>query len=187
MKCPGCGSRLSFGRFESVVECAKCKRHICRLGAVEDVVTEAKPKIVFFNGSFDGINAGHVRAMGEIKEKYSGSRLIIGLNSDALMEWMIASGCKSQDRLVLPFDQRREILSHVREVDEIVETHEPQAIRQLQALNADVYVLTEEWTEAQKPAIDWIRAKGGEVYYSPRYEDILCNSDIRRRIIGGGI
>ena len=177
MRCPGCGSHLSFDDSTSVVECPQCHRHICRLGAVKETT-----KVVFFQGTFDGINAGHIRAIQAIAKL---GRLVIGLNSDSLINWMIGHGDKSQPQLILPFVQRKEVFEGIKGVDEVIEVHEPSALRYLQQLKADIYVLTEEWAISQLEAIKWIEANGGQVVFSPRYSDIYCNSDIRRRIIEG--
>ena len=154
-------------------------------------------RVVFFNGTFDGINAGHVRAIQEVVKKYAyycGSEscncttppeLIVGVNSDALVNWMIGSDKKSQNVLALPYAQRAEIVFGIKGVTKVIETHEPSALNYLKKYNADVYVLTEEWKDAQKDAIEWMLANGKTIHYSPRYEDIYCNSQIRRRIIEG--
>jgi len=146
---------------------------------------ENRMKVIFFQGTFDGINAGHCRAIQELKKKYPQARLVMGLNADSLVNWMIGAGKKSQKRLVLPSAQRKEILESIKGVDEVIECHEPSALRYLQELKADIYVLTEEWKAAQKEAIDWITTQKGEIVFSPRYPDIYCNSDIRRRIAEG--
>lgn len=143
-------------------------------------------RVVFFNGSFDMINVGHDRAFRLAKKQ--GDYLIVGLNSDSLLSWMIGMHAKKQGQIVLPYSQRRELLQVYIDagiIDEIIQTHEPGAYNYLVKYDADVYVLTEEWKHANQMAIDWITAKGGKVVYSPRWDDILCNSDIRKKIIEG--
>ena len=131
-------------------------------------------KTVFFQGAFDILNCGHIRAMKFAKEH---GRLIIGLNSDELMRWY-------KREPIIPFVQRREIIAGIRYVDDIVECHEPAAIRYLKQVKADVYVLTEEWKDQQKEAIDYIVSKGGQVVFMPRFADIYDSTTIRNRVKG---
>jgi cytidyltransferase-like protein len=129
---------------------------------------------VFFQGAFDLLNAGHVRAFRLAKEH---GYLVVGLNTDELMRWY-------KREPIIPFVQRREILSGIRYIDDIIECHEPAAIRYLKQLKADVYVLTEEWAQAQKEAIDWIEGKGGKIILMPRFDDIYDSTTIRARVKG---
>ncbi len=140
-------------------------------------------KKVFFQGTFDGINAGHSRVIQHLAEM---GKLVIGLNSDSLVNWMIGAGPKNQDKLILPFKERKEILSlgYPTYISEIIECDEPSALRYLQRLKADIYALTREWEKAQKDAIDWMKIEGGEIIFTERYPDVMCNTDIRERIKG---
>ncbi len=132
-------------------------------------------RTVFFQGTFDILNAGHVRAFKIARAK--GDRLIVGLNSDSLVRWF-----KLREP-ILPFRQRREILQSIKWIDQVVECNEPHAIRYVTVFNVDVYVLTEEWEGQQREAIEYMREKGGTVYFSPRYEDIFDSSTIRARVV----
>lgn len=132
-------------------------------------------KIVFFQGTFDLLNVGHVRAFKVARSK--GDRLVVGLNSDSLIRWF-----KSREP-ILPFVQRREVLESIRWIDQIVVCNEPQAIHYLKRYNAKVYVLTEEWEGQQREAIGYMKEIGGVVYFSPRYEDIFDSTIIRSRVV----
>lgn len=129
-------------------------------------------KIVFFQGAFDILNAGHVRALKNAKAE--GDYLIVGLNSDSLMRWY-------KRKPIVPFEQRKEILEGIKWLDRIIECHEPAAIVYLKRFDVSVYVLTEEWEEAQQEAIEWMEENGGKVVFSPRYPDILDSTAIRQR------
>ena len=132
-------------------------------------------KIVFFQGTFDLLNVGHIRAFKVAGSK--GDRLVVGLNSDSLIRWF-----KLREP-ILPFVQRREILEGIKGINQIVECHEPQAIRYLKRYHADVYVLADEWESQQREAIAYMKENGGVVYFSPRYEDIFDSSMIRARVV----
>ena len=132
-------------------------------------------KTVFFQGTFDLLNAGHVRAFKVARSK--GDRLVVGLNSDSLIRWF-----KLREP-ILPFVQRREIIEGIKWIDQIVICHEPQAIHYLKRYKADVYVLTDEWEGQQREAIEYMKESGGSVYFSPRYEDIFDSTRIRSRVV----
>ena len=133
-------------------------------------------KTIFFQGAFDLLNFGHVQAFELAKSK--GDYLIVGLNSDELMRWY-------KREPIVPYEQRLGILSAIKWIDKIICCHEPAAIRYLKEYDADVYVLTEEWTQPQREAIEWITAKGGEVVFSPRFKNAYDSTTIRQRVIEG--
>jgi bifunctional ADP-heptose synthase (sugar kinase/adenylyltransferase) len=136
-------------------------------------------KVCFFQGAFDIINAGHILTIQNLSSEWD---LVIGLNSDELMRYY-------KREPIIPFEQRRIILEGIKGVSRIVKCHEPMAIHYLKQLNADVYACVKEWKEQQREAIDWIIAKGGEVFephYYPEDGDILSSSMIRERVIKGG-
>lgn len=136
--------------------------------------------VVFFQGSFDILNAGHIRAFALAKSH--GDVLVVGLNTDDLIR-----RDKKRDP-ILPYEQRKEILEAIKYIDLIIPCDQELALPYLQMLDADVFVLTEEWESRHRDSgIPWIVAKGGKVIYSPRWEDVLCSSDIRKKIIEGGV
>jgi cytidyltransferase-like protein len=131
-------------------------------------------RVGFFNGTFDILSPGHCRAFALAKEHCD--YLVVGLNSDSLVRWF-----KLREP-INSFSHRKEVLEHIREIDEIIETHEPAAIRYLQKYDAQVYILTEEWAGANAESIEWIEAKGGKVVFSPRWEDCKSNTQIREQL-----
>lgn len=133
-------------------------------------------KTVFFQGAYDLLNVGHVRAFKLAKAQ--GDILVVGLNSDALIRWY------KHREAIMPFAQRREILRSLRYIDKVIECHEPTALRYLQRLKADVYVLSEEWKVEQGAAIKWMEANGGKVVFSPRAANVYDSSGIRERVRG---
>lgn len=135
-------------------------------------------KVGFFQGTFDILNAGHVRAFALAKSHCD--VLVVGLNSDELVR-------RDKNREpILPYAQRKEIIQALKPVDLVIPCRYELAMPYLEMLSADVFVLTEEWKERHLDSgIAWIEAKGGKIVYSPRWEDIYCSSDIRRRVIEG--
>ena len=150
-------------------------------------------KRVFVQGSYDLINAGHVRSFHDIVEKFTegcGSDacnckqkpyLIVGLNSDELM-------MEHKGRVIIPFEQRKEILLALKDVSQIYKCDSPDAMDALSNLPVDVFCTVPEWVDRQKEAIDHVESKGGEVYllkYYPEDGEILSSTAIRERVIKG--
>lgn len=137
-------------------------------------------KKVFVQGSYDILNAGHIRSFSDLKKKYDW--VIVGLNSDELMK-------THKREPIIPFEQRREILEGLVNVDEVIECDSPMALGYLQHLDVDAFATVPEWIDRQKDAIEWIESNGGEVFVLTYYPDngvILSSTAIRNRVIKGG-
>lgn len=94
-------------------------------------------KVVFTNGCFDIVHAGHVRYMREAKGL--GDVLVVGLNSDASV-----SGIKP-GRPVVPEAQRAEVLAAFDMVDYVVIFGEPTPHELIKLLRPDVLVKGGDW------------------------------------------
>lgn len=136
---------------------------------------------VFCQGSFDIINAGHIRTFRDLKKKYPDSHLIIGLNSTELM-------LEHKGREIIPFEQRKEILMALKDVDEVVKCDSAYAIDYVRPLGVDAFATVPEWTDRQKEVIDWVTSQGGQIVllkYYPDDGEILSSTQIRERVIKG--
>lgn len=90
--------------------------------SIKIVTADEVPKdgtVVFTNGCFDILHAGHVRYLEACKE--FGDILVVGLNSDASVK---AQG-KGEDRPIIPQRQRAELLAALQAVDYVVVFDEP--------------------------------------------------------------
>jgi rfaE bifunctional protein nucleotidyltransferase chain/domain len=106
---------------------------------VEKLKTEGK-KLVFTNGCFDIIHAGHVRYLKIAKAL--GDVLIIGLNSDKSVS-AIKPG-----RPVNPQDQRAEVLSSLEMVDYVTLFDEETPYELIKLLQPDILVKGGDWKKA---------------------------------------
>lgn len=132
-------------------------------------------KIVLFQGAWEILNYGHVRAFKRAKSL--GDYLIVALNTNQLLR-------KYKGREpVLPWKHKKAILESIRWVDKVVPANRPCDVAMLKKYKADVYVLTKEWEEAHKAEIEWMRANGKKVSFSPRYAGVVCTSEIKRRLL----
>jgi rfaE bifunctional protein nucleotidyltransferase chain/domain len=105
---------------------------------ISDVKSSGK-KVVFTNGCFDLIHAGHVRYLAEAKGL--GDVLVIGLNSDASVS-SIKPG-----RPLTPEDQRAEVLAALESVDYVVLFGEDTPYKLIKDVRPDVLVKGADWEE----------------------------------------
>ena len=110
--------------------------------------------VVFTNGCFDILHAGHVRYLNEAKQQ--GDVLIVGLNSDASVQALKGTG-----RPVNPAADRAEVLSGLRSVDHVVVFGEDTAEELVRQLRPDVYVKGGDYLLEQLPEAVQVAAYGG--------------------------
>ena len=113
-------------------------------------------RVVFTNGVFDVLHAGHVRYLREAREL--GDALSVGLNSDASTR-----AIKGPDRPVVPQSERAELLEALRCVDGVVLFDETTAEATVETLRPDLYVKGGDYAEQDLPEARVVRRYGGDV------------------------
>jgi len=97
-----------------------------------------RKKVVFTNGCFDIIHAGHVRYLK--KAKALGGILVVGLNSDSSIKKI-----KGETRPIVKQKDRAEVLSALTSVDYVVIFNDPTPIKLIEAIKPDVLVKGADW------------------------------------------
>ena len=113
-------------------------------------------RIVFTNGCFDIIHAGHVRYLTAARSK--GDILVVGLNSDRSVR-----SIKPENRPIVPEDQRAEVLAGLECVDYVTIFDEPNPLELITALKPDVLVKGADWKEEDIIGADVVKESGGRV------------------------
>ncbi len=113
-------------------------------------------RIVFTNGCFDILHAGHVRYL--TKAKSLGDVLVVGLNSDDSVR-----AIKGNTRPIVPEKERAEVLGGLEAVDYIVIFREPTPVRLIHAIKPDVLVKGADWDEDRIVGADIVKRSGGRV------------------------
>ena len=121
--------------------------------------TEGK-KIVFTNGCFDLLHAGHVRLLREAKKL--GDLLIVALNSDSSVREI-----KGPDRPILPEEERAELIAALEMVDYVTLFDEPDPLNLLRELRPDVLAKGGDWAEDKVVGREWVESYGGKVAVIP--------------------
>ncbi len=130
-------------------------------------------RIVFTNGCFDIIHAGHVGYLGEARKQ--GDRLIVALNSDESVARLKGSG-----RPINPVDRRMAVLAGLESVDWVISFDEETPERLLQKLRPDVLVKGGDYQLDQVVGGNIVKAYGGEVKVLRFFENCSTTSIVNR-------
>jgi D-glycero-beta-D-manno-heptose 1-phosphate adenylyltransferase len=113
-------------------------------------------KVVFTNGCFDLIHAGHVDYLS--KAKALGDVLIVGLNSDASV-----SRIKDDKRPILLQNERAFVLLNLKPVDYVTVFEEDTPEKLIREIIPDILVKGGDWPIDKIVGRDIVEANGGEV------------------------
>ena len=131
-------------------------------------------KVVFTNGCFDIIHAGHVTYLEEARRQ--GDRLIVAVNSDASVRRL-----KGKGRPINPQERRMAVLAGLEAVDWVVcfEDDTPRSL--LEALQPDVLVKGGDYAD-KEAVVGWeiVEAYGGEVKVLGVVDDLSTTAIVSR-------
>ena len=113
-------------------------------------------KIVFTNGCFDIIHAGHVKYL-NIAKSY-GDILVVGLNSDDSIKRI-----KGEKRPIVSQEQRAYVLSQLKPVDMVVIFDEDTPYNLIKAIKPDILIKGADWKIENIVGADIVLAHGGSV------------------------
>ena len=113
-------------------------------------------RIVFTNGCFDILHRGHIEYLAAAADL--GSKLIIGLNSDASVARLKGSG-----RPVNTFQDRALALAALRFTDAIVEFDEDTPLNLIRMVRPDFLVKGGDYSQNEIVGAKDVEAKGGEI------------------------
>lgn len=123
--------------------------------AIEDARAHGE-KIVFTNGCFDILHAGHVTYLEQARAQ--GDRLIVGVNDDGSVTRL-----KGPGRPINSVDRRMAVLAGLGAVDWVVSFGEDTPERLLGEVRPDVLVKGGDYGVEQVVGADIVKAYGGEV------------------------
>lgn len=132
-------------------------------------------RVVFTNGCFDILHAGHVQYLEEAKAL--GDILVLGLNTDASVR-----GLKGEERPIVNEQQRAAVIAGLACVDWVVFFDEPTPARLIEQIAPDILVKGGDWRPDQIVGADFVLARGGEVR-SLQFLPGISTTDIINRIL----
>ena len=117
-------------------------------------------RVVFTNGCFDLLHAGHVEMLSFARAQ--GDTLVVGVNSDRSVRLI-----KGDGRPVYPAVERALILAALEAVDYVVVFDETRAERIVRAVRPDVLVKGEDWRDKIVDGQIFVESYGGRVALAP--------------------
>lgn len=137
------------------------------------VLRQSGGRVVFTNGVFDILHAGHTtyldaaRALGDV--------LVLGLNTDASVRRL-----KGPERPVNTELDRATVVAALRSVDHVVLFSDDTPLRLIEAILPDVLVKGGDYTRQTIVGADVVEAHGGRVVTIPLVEGRSTTSIINR-------
>ena len=123
-----------------------------------EVLRKSGKRVVFTNGCFDILHAGHVRYLE--KARALGDCLVLGLNSDASVRRL-----KGPSRPVNREEDRAEVVGALKSVDYVTVFDEPTASELIALVKPAVYAKGGHYTLDTLPEAKIVQSYGGEVAF----------------------
>lgn len=132
---------------------------ICDLAQLQQKVVlwkKTKQRIVFTNGCFDLLHAGHVTYLEAAKKR--GDKLILGLNTDRSV-----SALKGPTRPVVHENDRARVLAALESVDAVILFDEDTPLSLINAIKPDIIAKGSDYTADQVVGGKEVESWGGEI------------------------
>jgi D-beta-D-heptose 7-phosphate kinase/D-beta-D-heptose 1-phosphate adenosyltransferase len=134
-------------------------------------------RIVFTNGVFDIVHAGHVHLLNRAREL--GDVLVVGINSDASVRRL-----KGDQRPINREQDRLALVSALDAVDYALIFDDDTPAEVIRQLRPDIHVKGGDYTEETLPEIVAVREVGADVRFLPLVGG-LSTTNVIRRIVDG--
>lgn len=133
----------------------------------------AGKRLVFTNGCFDLLHAGHVRYLSDARAL--GDALVVALNSDRSVRAL-----KGEGRPILNEQERAEVIAALEAVDYVIVFDEETPRELIASLLPDVLVKGGDWPIDQIIGREEVEAAGGRVLSLPYVEGSSTTEIIER-------
>ena len=133
-----------------------CLKSLEEIKLIRSALKADNKKVVFTNGCFDLIHAGHIDYLN--KAKALGDVLIVGLNTDNSVKRI-----KGDKRPIISEDERAEIISSLKPVDYVVFFDEDTPAELINELVPDILIKGADWKTDEIVGGETVLANGGEV------------------------
>ena len=140
--------------------------------AVADARAQGE-RIVFTNGCFDIIHAGHVGYLEQARQQ--GDRLIVAINGDASVTRL-----KGPGRPINPVERRMAVLAGLKAVDWVVSFDDDTPERLLALLQPDVLVKGGDYSKEQVVGWQIVEGYGGEVRVLSFFDDCSTTAIVEK-------
>lgn len=150
-------------------------RTVEELAVLRKVWAAENKKVVWTNGCFDILHAGHVRSFRDARSL--GDLLIVGINSDAGVR-----AAKGPLRPVVCQEDRAEVVAALESVDYVTIFSEPDPVAALSLVKPDIHCKGADYANGLRPVPerDTVLAYGGKVCFLPFHEGRSTTGMIQR-------
>ncbi|MBF0467396.1 MAG: D-glycero-beta-D-manno-heptose 1-phosphate adenylyltransferase [Desulfamplus sp.] len=158
------------------------KQKIVDRDEIRNIVDQHKSRyhtVVFTNGCFDILHAGHVSYLAAAAEL--GDVLVVGLNSDISVKLI-----KGDKRPVVQEAHRAKVLAALECVDYVVLFDEPDPGNLVKNITPNMLVKGADWTEDKIIGADFVKQSGGKVERINLVPEISTTAIIERIIMRYG-
>lgn len=140
----------------SVANRSSTEKIVSRKEAIRRASKEKRAgrRVVFANGAFDLLHAGHVRHLEAARAE--GDWLVVAVNSDASVR-----RAKGKGRPVVPGSERAEIVAALGCVDAVVVFEEDSPAALLEEMRPDVHAKGTDYSSASVPEREVVAGYGG--------------------------
>ncbi len=154
-----------------------CERGVLSLEQLQVAVADARghgERVVFTNGCFDIIHAGHVAYLEQARKL--GGRLVVAVNSDESVRRL-----KGRGRPINPAERRMAVLAGLEAVDWVVAFGEDTPRELLRSLQPDILVKGGDYADKES-VVGWdiVEAYGGEVQVLDFVDDVSTTAIVSR-------
>lgn len=146
---------------------------IAELKKIAESARERGEKIVFTNGCFDILHAGHIHYLQQAA--MMGDHLIVAVNSDASVKKL-----KGDERPINNLKSRMEVLASLRCVDYVVDFDEETPAKLIAELKPDFLVKGGDYKREEIVGFDTVTKNGGDVVVIPFVDGFSTTSIIEK-------
>jgi phosphoheptose isomerase len=144
-----------------------------RLLDLRDRMRRAGRTVVWTNGCFDVLHAGHVQSLAAARKL--GDVLVVGLNSDDSVRRL-----KGPGRPIAPAQQRAQVIAALEDVDYVVVFEEDTPVEALRRLQPEVHTKGEDYAQREIPEREVVEGYGGRVEFLPLLPGISTTALVER-------
>jgi D-beta-D-heptose 7-phosphate kinase / D-beta-D-heptose 1-phosphate adenosyltransferase len=130
-------------------------------------------RIVFTNGCFDVLHAGHVQYLQEARQQ--GDLLIVGVNTDTTVRQL-----KGPTRPINNLDARVAVLAGLSAVDYVTVFDTATPLELIKEVKPDVLVKGADYRADEVVGADFVKSHGGRVHLVPLREGLSSTSILRK-------
>jgi D-beta-D-heptose 7-phosphate kinase/D-beta-D-heptose 1-phosphate adenosyltransferase len=167
-------AQTTIEEMDLALDAGSCKMPgmVSLLADIETLRDQGK-RIVFTNGCFDIVHAGHISNFQQARE--FGDVLVVGVNSDESI-----CRLKGAARPIIGLDDRMSLLSAIRYVDYVVPFDEDTPQSLIERIRPDVLVKGKDWQGKEVAGQAFVESYGGKAEFIDLEEGLSTSSVINR-------